>query len=98
MRARGIEVLLNQRVSAMTAGKVYLQDGSTIDTHTVISTVGNAPHPLIEKLCTDNKIETQGGRIVTDDTLRVKGQECLWAAGDCAAIPMRNPRHQDQRP
>lgn len=87
MRDRGIELILNARVTAMTATKIYLQDGRTIESHTVVSTVGNAPHPLITDLCNKNNFEAIKGRIVTDENLRAKNQDRVWVAGDCAAIP-----------
>lgn len=84
---RGLKLILNQRVKDVTANRVYLQDGSTIESNTVISTVGNAPHPLILSLCSENGLLMEKGRIVTESTCQVKGQSNLWAAGDCAAIP-----------
>jgi NADH dehydrogenase len=85
---RGVEIILNTRVTSMTAGKVTLGDGQVIETHTVVSTVGNAPHPILVELCKKNNIPTDKARIITDSTLRVQGFENLWAAGDCAAVPM----------
>ncbi len=84
---RGLKVILNQRVKAVTAKRVYLQDDSTIDCDTVISTIGNAPHPLVRQLCEDNDLATEDGRVVTSSKCRVQGQTELWAAGDCASIP-----------
>ena len=88
MVARGVELILNARVTSMTAGKVTLGDGRILESHTVVSTVGNAPHPLIIDLCKKNNIPTERSRIITDDTMRVQGFENLWSAGDCAAVPM----------
>jgi NADH dehydrogenase len=88
LAARGVELLLDTRVTAMTASKVCVNDGREIESHTVISTVGNAPHPLLAALCERNSIPCEKGRICTEPFLRVIGQETLWAAGDCAAVPM----------
>jgi NADH dehydrogenase len=88
MLSRGVELILNARVTSMTASKVTLGDGRVIETHTVVSTVGNAPHPILIDLCKKNNIPTDKARIITDSTLRVQGFENLWAAGDCAAVPM----------
>ena len=87
LRARGVEVILGARVTSMTAGKVTLGDGRVIESHTVVSTVGNAPHPLIVQLCAKAGLANEKGRIVTEPTLRVAGQTRLWAAGDCAVVP-----------
>jgi NADH dehydrogenase len=92
MTARGVEFILNARVTSMTASKVTLQDGRVLETHTVVSTVGNAPHPLLLDLCKKNSIPTEKARIITDATLRVQGFDNLWAAGDCAAVPMAVPK------
>lgn len=88
IRARGVDVILNSRVTSMTASRATLRDGRVIETHTVISTVGNAPTPLILDLCKKNNIENEKGRLLTDSAMRVKGFTNLWAAGDCAAVPM----------
>ena len=87
MRERGIEIILDSRVTAMTASKIFLQDGRVIESNTVITTVGNAPHPLIVDLCKKHNFESFKGRIVTDENLRAKNQDRIWVAGDCAAIP-----------
>ncbi len=96
MRARGIELLLSQRVKAMTASKVILDNGESIDTHTVLSTVGNAAHPLIVSLC-EQGVANFRQRLKTDPHLRVIESDRLWAAGDCAAVPMIAGGHEDQR-
>ena len=88
LRQRGLHIYLNRRVKAVTANTVYLDDDSTIETSTVVSTVGNAPHPLILKLTRDLGVEHERGRIKTLDTMQVPGVEGLWAAGDCAAVPL----------
>ena len=88
LRARGLDIILNARVTAMTASKIQLADGRVIESHTVVTTVGNAPHPLIVGLCKKHNIESVKGRVVTEPTLRVRGHANLWAAGDCAAVPM----------
>jgi len=88
LRERGIEIILEARVSAMTASKVFLQDGRVIESHTVVTTVGNAPHPLIADLCKKHNLESFKGRFVTDENLRAKNQDRVWVAGDCAAIPL----------
>jgi len=88
LKARGMEIVLNSRVTSMTAGKVVLQDGRVIESHTVVSTVGNAPNPIVVNLIKRNNIPNEKSRMNTDATMRVQGFENLWAAGDCAAVPM----------
>lgn len=93
LRSRGVELVLNTRVSAITASRVHLADGKSINSHTVVSTVGNAPHPLVLGLCKGGFLECEKGRILTEATLRVQGRENLWAAGDCAAVPLYGTPH-----
>ncbi len=88
LRQRGLEIRLNSRVTAMTATKAVLDGGECIETCSVVSTVGNAPHPLVLALAQRYGLESIKGRLVTDPTMRVKGQANLWAAGDCAAVPV----------
>jgi len=88
LTGRGIEIILNARCTSMTASKITLGDGRVIESHTVVSTVGNAPHPLLLDLCKKNNIPVEKGRVITDATLRVQGFDNFWAAGDCAAVPM----------
>lgn len=88
LRRRGLNLWLNERVRSVTAERVYLESGRTIETNTVISTVGNAPHPLVMTLCEDAGLAAEKGRVLTEATLQVKGHTHLWAAGDCAAVPL----------
>ena len=87
LEKRGVEVLLNIKVSAVTAGRVVLADGSAIEANTVVTTVGNAPNPVVMDLCKQIGIEATKGRVPTDSAMRVAGIETLWAAGDGAAVP-----------
>jgi NADH:ubiquinone reductase (H+-translocating) len=87
LRQRGLNLVLDDRVRSVTAHGVHLQSGRTIEAHTVVSTVGNAPHPLVTDLCQSNQLPTEKGRILTDPSGQVHGQTHLWAAGDCAAFP-----------
>lgn len=95
---RGLEILLNERVKAMTATKVYLQSGKVIETTTVVSTVGNAPHKVIRNLCDRYQVPHEKYRLLTDPSMRVLDQENLWAAGDCAAIPLHGGREGEYCP
>lgn len=87
LRERGIELFLDTRVSAVTASKLHLPDRS-IEAHTVVTTVGNAPSPVLAELARAHGLTLEKGRIVTEPTLRVPGVADAWAAGDCAAVPL----------
>jgi len=87
LEKRGVEVLLNTRVSAVTARHVVLGDGSAIEANTVVTSVGNAANPVIVDLCKQLGIDAPKGRVPTDAMMRVAGLDTLWAAGDGAAVP-----------
>ncbi len=86
LEKRGMEMRLNLRVTEVSARRVLLSDGSFIEAHTVISTVGSAPHPVVVDLCRQLGID-QKGRLTVDATMQVQNQTQLWALGDCAAVP-----------
>ncbi len=87
LRGRGIEVRLNARVNAITAERAILNTGDIIETNTVVTTVGNATHPVIKKLIDRYQLANERGRLVTEPTLQLKGYQNIWSAGDCAAVP-----------
>ncbi len=84
---RGLELRLNTRVVEVTASQVLLNNGDPIAAHTVITTIGNAPNPVVLDLCRQLSIETDRGRVPAEATMRVTGHPDLWTAGDCAAVP-----------
>ena len=88
LKKRGIEVRLNARVTAITAERAILKSGETIETNTVVTTVGNATHPVIRKLIDRYQLSVDRGRLSTEPTMLVKGHKNLWAAGDCSAVPL----------
>lgn len=87
LEKRGMEIILNSRVNEATAGKIIYNQNQFIETHTIISSIGNAPNPAVLDLCKQIGIEPEKGRIPTTPTLQVHGHPGLWAAGDCAAVP-----------
>jgi len=90
LQSRGVELILGTRVHAITSGKVFCPDRE-IESHTIVSTIGNAPHPLLSELCRAHDLGCEKGRLLTQPTLQIRGQTHLWAAGDCAAVPMPAP-------
>ncbi|MFT3870674.1 MAG: FAD-dependent oxidoreductase [Nibricoccus sp.] len=90
LRRRGMEIRLDARVVEVTARKLLLDDGSFIEAHTVVSSIGNAPSPVTLDLCRQLNLETLKGRIVVESTMQVRGQNNLWSAGDCAAVPWKD--------
>lgn len=94
LEERGLVCHLNRRAKAVTARTVLLDDGTLIESSTVVSTIGNAPHPVVADLCQQLGLTQERGRLPTDASLRVPGHDWLWAAGDCAAIPFNGPNGQ----
>lgn len=87
---RGLKVRLNRRVKALTANQVFLDDGTIIESNTCVSTVGTAPNPLTTQLIEETGAEAINGRIKTTEAMQIEGFDWLWAAGDCAAVPMKD--------
>ncbi|MCC6670779.1 MAG: FAD-dependent oxidoreductase [Planctomycetes bacterium] len=83
LERRGVELLLETRTRAVSAEAVHLDDGSTLATRTVVCTVGNAPHPVLQDL----PLRLERGRVATDAFLRVPGHADVWALGDGAWVP-----------
>ncbi len=96
LRRRGLEIILNNRVKAVTATRVYLQTDEVIETTTVVSTVGTAPNRVIRAICDRYDVPHQRYRVTTDAFLRVPGFDFLWAAGDCAAVPLHGAKEEGE--
>jgi NADH:ubiquinone reductase (H+-translocating) len=87
LEKRGMEIRLNTRVAEITADRVIFAGGDFVEAHTIVTTIGNAPNPVVLDLCAQLGLETDRGRVRTDETLRVPGHPELWSAGDCASVP-----------
>ena len=84
LRGRGIEVRTNTTLRELAARCVTLSDGEAIPARTVVWTAGVKPSPVVAKL----SLPLDGaGRLLVDRTMRVEGQQGVWAIGDCAAVP-----------
>ncbi len=90
LKKRSLDIQLERRARAITANRVYLDDGSHIETNTVICTVGNAPHPLVTSLNREYGIEMEWGRLKTLADCSISGFPSVWAAGDCALVPQKD--------
>ena len=84
LRERKVEVLKGPRVANYDGQVVTLSDGTAIPAATLIWTAGVKPSPVIEQL----PCEKVRGRLLVSDYLAVTGVPGLWAAGDCAAVPI----------
>jgi NADH dehydrogenase len=83
LRSRGIEVRTDTTLDEVTADVAILK-GDVVPCKTVVWTAGVKPHPVVAQL---GLPLDRGGRIVVDATMRVEGQDAIWAIGDAAAVP-----------
>ena len=81
---RKVEVIKGTRVASYDGSVVRLSDGQSIPASTLIWTAGVKPSAVIASL----PCHKERGRPVVDEFLRVPGVPGLWAAGDCAAVPV----------
>jgi len=86
LRDRKVEVIKGPRVANYDGEVVTLSDGTSIPTATLIWTAGVKPSPVIASL----PCEKERGRLLVSEYLAVTGVPGLWAAGDCAAVPILN--------
>jgi NADH:ubiquinone reductase (H+-translocating) len=78
-----IDLRLGRRVRRVEIDHVELDDGTVIPAATVVSTVGNAPNPVLASLPT---ARDGRGWPTPDATFALPGLENVWAVGDCASI------------
>jgi len=85
---RGVEIRLKTRVKSVTNSNVFLADGVSIASRTLVWTAGTVPSPIISSLpCAKER-----GRLLVNQFLRVPDWPNVWAVGDCAFVPdIRNP-------
>ncbi len=85
---RGVEVRLNTRVKSVTEDKVFLTDGVSIPSRTLVWTAGTVPSPIISSL----PCARERGRLLVNQFLGVPDWPNVWAVGDCAFVAdIRNP-------
>ena len=83
LRERGVEVCTETSIDEATEEGVTLSTGRFVPTHSLIWCVGVRPDPLVDSL----GLETEQGRLVVDEELRVPGHPHVFACGDAAAVP-----------
>ena len=89
---RGIEIHVGTTLQALEPHAAVLADGTEIRTSTVVWTAGVTAHPLLTQL---GLPVDERGRVRVDETLRVEGQERVWALGDGARVPNRASEEPD---
>jgi NADH dehydrogenase len=83
LRSRGIEVLLNTRITKAWSGGIQTTDGQTISTSTVIWVAGVKPVNVVEALPFE---KAKDGRIVVNEQLEVPESPGVYVLGDCACL------------
>lgn len=83
LASRGVEIQLGRHVTRVEPTRVYLDDGTEIETHTVVSSVGVQTNPLTSALPVPHD---RRGRVEVDEFLRVPSRSDMWAVGDSALV------------
>jgi NADH dehydrogenase len=83
---RGVDIRVSTTLDGVEAHSARLSDGETLLTSTVVWTAGVKANPMLGEfgLPLDER-----GRVRVDETMRIEGEQHLWALGDCAAVPNR---------
>jgi NADH:ubiquinone reductase (H+-translocating) len=83
LRGRGVEVRTGQSVTKALGDHVELSTGEKVPTRSLIWCVGVRAKPLVDGL----DLETNRGRLVVDEFMKVPAARDIYACGDCAAVP-----------
>lgn len=84
LRGRGIEIRTSTTLEEVGERFVRLSDGEVVPTRMLCWTAGVRPHPVVAEL---GLPLDDGGRIVVDRAMHVRGVDGVWAIGDAAAVP-----------
>lgn len=88
LKTLGVRILCNERVSAVDETGCILSEGRRVDAGLMVWTAGVAAGALLRK--TAALPLSRSGQVVTDDHLRVKGFEEVYAIGDCSSFHPSN--------
>ena len=83
LRSRGIEILLNTRITRVEPDGIQTADGQTIPTRTVIWVAGVKPVAVVESLPFN---KAKGGRIMVNQYMEVPESPGVYILGDCAYL------------
>ena len=79
---RGVEVVLNTRVTGVNGSRTVLSSGMELDAGTVVWTAGISANPMLDCI----PCERSRGRLVVNAFLQSPDRPNVWAVGDCASI------------
>lgn len=86
LETRGVSFELGVKLSSATPVEAVLSDGRRLSTRSIISCTGTARSPLLDRL---DLPRGDHGRLQADTYGRVDEARNVWAAGDCAALPLK---------
>jgi NADH dehydrogenase len=81
---RGVEILPRTTLVAAEADAATLSNGERVPTSTLVWTAGVRAHPRLHEL---GLPLDERGRVRVQESLRVEGEEHVWALGDGARVP-----------
>lgn len=79
LQKMGVETLLNNRVSSAASGKVFLESGDEIESHTLFWAAGVRASPIAESIPVP---KARGGRIPVEPDLSLKEHPEVFVIGD----------------
>ena len=79
---RGVDVRTRTGILGASAQAVELDDGTSIETLTLVSTIASGPTELVTQL----GVELERGKLPTDEFLHLRGRAQVWAIGDSAGV------------
>ena len=82
-KKQGINLHLCSSLVEVSSLRVYFSNRKSIETNTVISTIGSTVSDLIKK----SNLPLKNGRVITNTSLEVVNNQNVWALGDCAYVP-----------
>lgn len=85
LEQRGVEVRLNTTLAEAGENYIRFENGERLAAHTLIWAGGVTPDPIVEALGV--KLGKHKG-IVVDACCAIPDHPGVWAAGDCAEVPM----------
>jgi NADH dehydrogenase len=84
LQKRGVRVRGGLPVQRIEPDLLYLPDGEQLAAATIVVATGVAVNPLLAEVAVE---KDRKGRVVVDGTMLARGQESVWALGDCSLIP-----------
>lgn len=83
LRDRGVNILLNKKVSEVKSGEVIFSDGENLIGENIFWMAGVTPNDMIFDI---EPTKIKDGRILTDHYLRMQGHENIFVIGDAGAF------------